>query len=157
MGSTDPSTVRQEAGPRIFVLLMIPHSSSTPKYATPQNPGTLLTLRPHMDMGDAAVCVITRGCAAAVSRAVPTGSVRGAVYRSHSSSFCLQFFSPILGGLFSFCVTPGDTQGLHSGMTPGGARGTIWDAGNQAQVGRVQGKCPTRHAISPTPHFYYNI
>ncbi|XP_054988835.1 RPA-interacting protein isoform X2 [Sorex araneus] len=37
------------------------------------------------------------------------------------------------------------------GITPGGAQGTIWDAGNQTWVGHVQGKRPTRCAIAPAP------
>ena len=68
---------------------------------------------------------------------------------NHSTFFFLIFF------FFAFWVTPSDAQGLllalHSGITPGGAWGTIWDAGDRTRVGRVQGKRPTRCAIAPAP------
>ena len=55
----------------------------------------------------------------------------------------------------AFWVTPGNAQGfllaLHSGITPGGAQGTIWDTGNRTRVGRVQGKRPTHCAITLAP------
>ena len=63
-------------------------------------------------------------------------------------------------GLFLFCfllfwVTPSDAQGLllalHSGIAPGSAWGTIWDAGDRTQVGCVQGKRPPRCAMAPAP------
>ena len=63
--------------------------------------------------------------------------------------------------IFAFWVTPGDAQGLllalHSGITPGGAQGTIWDAGIRTRVGRVQGKRPTRCAIAPAPNFCFHV
>ena len=53
------------------------------------------------------------------------------------------------------CVTPSVAQrlllALHSGITPCDARGTTWDAGNQTQVSHMQGKRPTRCAITPAP------
>ena len=65
-------------------------------------------------------------------------------------TFLFFFFS-----FFSFWVTPSDAQGLllalHSRITPSGAWGTIWDARDRTWVGRVQGKRPTRCAISPAP------
>lgn len=49
--------------------------------------------------------------------------------------------------------TPGSTKNLLLilllGITPGSALGTIWDAGDQTQVIRVQDKCPTHCAIAP--------
>lgn len=38
-----------------------------------------------------------------------------------------------------------------SGLTPGGARGTKWDASNQTQVGHVHGKCPRGCIIFAAP------
>ena len=46
---------------------------------------------------------------------------------------------------------------MHSGITPGGAWGTIWDAGDRTRVGRVQGKRPTRCAIAPAPYYYFRL
>ncbi|XP_054974215.1 protein mago nashi homolog 2 isoform X1 [Sorex araneus] len=43
---------------------------------------------------------------------------------------------------------------LHSGITPGSAQGTIWDAGNRTRVSRMQGKRPTRCAIAPAPKIH---
>ena len=40
---------------------------------------------------------------------------------------------------------------MHSGITPGSAQGTIWDAGNRTRVGRVQGKHPPLCTIAPAP------
>lgn len=37
--------------------------------------------------------------------------------------------------------------GLCSGISPGGALGTNWDARDQTQVGRVQGKCSVHRTI----------
>ena len=60
-----------------------------------------------------------------------------------------------ISSFFAFWVTPCAAQGLllalRSGITPGGAQGTIWDAGNRTRVGLVQGKRPTRCAITPAP------
>ena len=61
--------------------------------------------------------------------------------------FLLLFFG---GG-----VTPGIPWNyswlMHSGINPGSAQGTIWNAGTQTQVSRVQGKRPTRCTIAPAP------
>ena len=75
--------------------------------------------------------------------------------RARQTTYPLSYhFSPCIVYSFFF-VTPGDAQGLllalHSGITPGSAQGTIWDAGNLTQVSRVQGKCPTCCAIPPAP------
>ena len=71
----------------------------------------------------------------------------------HNKLHTLSFF------FFAFWVTPGDAQGLllalHSGITPGGAQGTIWDAGIRTRVGHMQGKRPTRCAITPAPIFFF--
>ena len=61
-----------------------------------------------------------------------------------------------LNPIFFFCfLGQSDAQelflALHSGITAGGAWGTMWDAGNQTRVGCMQGQCPIHCAITPAP------
>ena len=80
----------------------------------------------------------------------------------YATYWCHFFKKNKLFVCFAFWVILGDVQGLllalYSGITPGGAQGTIWDAGNRTRVTSLQGKCPTRCAIAPaTIKFDYKL
>lgn len=49
------------------------------------------------------------------------------------------------------------SAGLHSGTTPGDARGTVWDVWDWTRLGLMQGKRSTRSTIALAPHFLYAL
>lgn len=82
-----------------------------------------------------------------------TGPNGSSIWEAGETTHTLGFLFLSFFKIVAFGVIPSKAQGLilalHSEITPDGVQGIIWDAGDRAQVGYVQGKCPLCYHCGP--------